>query len=78
MDDADLKRVAEAEWQLLCEKSDRTSPEEYPEMCLITFDELAEVISEHPCLSRLSAAEARVGVLEEALRISATPRHARL
>lgn len=29
-------------WQELCEKSDRTSPEDYPDMCLITQDELRE------------------------------------
>lgn len=28
-------------WQDLLEKDDRTSPEEYPEMALITFDEFA-------------------------------------
>ncbi len=29
-------------WQDLVDKSDRTSPEEYPDMALITFDELAD------------------------------------
>ena len=28
-------------WVDLCEKGDRTSPEEYPDHCLITYDELA-------------------------------------
>lgn len=28
-------------WQDLLDKDDRTSPEEYPEMCLITREELA-------------------------------------
>ena len=27
-------------WQELCEKTDRTSPADYPDMCLITFEEL--------------------------------------
>lgn len=31
-----------AAWQELIERDDRTSPEEYPEMALITRDELAE------------------------------------
>jgi hypothetical protein len=29
-------------WDRLVHKDDRTSPEEYPEMCLITFDELQD------------------------------------
>lgn len=29
-------------WTNLCEKGDRSSPENYPDMCLITKDELAE------------------------------------
>ncbi len=33
---------AEEAWSDLVEKDDRTSPEEYPEMCLITFDELRD------------------------------------
>ena len=36
----DLAEVDEA-WSELLEKDDRTSPEEYPEMCLITKEELA-------------------------------------
>lgn len=32
-------------WQELCERDDRTSPEEYPEMCLINFDELSDFIT---------------------------------
>lgn len=34
--------VVDAAWLELGERDDRTSPEEYPEMCLITRDELAE------------------------------------
>lgn len=34
----DAKRA----WQELLDKDDRTSPAEYPEMCLITFDELRD------------------------------------
>lgn len=33
---------AEQAWQELLEKDDRTSPEQYPEMCLITVDELRD------------------------------------
>ena len=29
-------------WVELCEKDDRTSPEGYPDHCLITYDELAD------------------------------------
>lgn len=31
-------------WRDLLEKDDRTSPAEYPEMCLIDHDELASII----------------------------------
>lgn len=31
-------------WQDLMEKDDRNSPAEYPEMCLITFEEFAGYI----------------------------------
>lgn len=32
-------------WQDLCDKDDRTSPEEYPDMCLITREEIADFMS---------------------------------
>jgi hypothetical protein len=32
-------------WEGLCERDDRTSPAEYPDMCLITHAELAEFMS---------------------------------
>ena len=35
----------EQAWLDLCEKGDRTSPEDYPDMCLITKDELADYMS---------------------------------
>jgi hypothetical protein len=44
--DGPVSILCEAEWQALCEKDDRTSPEEYPEMCLITHNELAMAICE--------------------------------
>lgn len=37
-----------AAWQELCDKDDRTSPEEYPDMCLITKDELADFMARSP------------------------------
>ena len=37
------EKAVEDEWQGLLDKDDRTSPEEYPDMCLITRDELAEM-----------------------------------
>lgn len=51
---------AEREWQALLEKDDRTSPAEYPEMALITFEELREIIANaaHP------AAEVAIKPLE--------------
>jgi hypothetical protein len=32
-------------WNELVSKDDRTSPEEYPEMCLIAFDELCDFMA---------------------------------
>jgi len=37
-------KLIEEAWQSLLDKDDRTSPEEYPEMCLITRGELAEIL----------------------------------
>ncbi len=37
-------RISEA-WQDLLDKDDRTSPDDYPEMCLITRDELANYMA---------------------------------
>lgn len=39
-------------WRELCNKDDRTSPEEYPEMCLITFDELKDFMARSSRLRR--------------------------
>ena len=36
---------AEELWRDLLEKDDRTSPEEYPDMALITFDEFAHIFN---------------------------------
>jgi len=36
--------VVDREWDRLCEKDDRSSPVEYPDMALITRDELAEAM----------------------------------
>ena len=49
--------VAEA-WQELCEKDDRTSPAEHPDMCLITRDELLGY------MSLASAEDERRGIAE--------------
>lgn len=39
-----LEAVIQGFWLDLQEKDDRTSPEEYPDMCLITRDELAAFV----------------------------------
>lgn len=54
-DRGDVTDVVESAWQDLCERDDRTSPEDYPDMCLITREELAEFMSR----ARLSQAGAR-------------------
>lgn len=42
----------EKEWQDLLEKDDRTSPEEYPDMALITFEEFRDaMLAARPALS---------------------------
>ncbi len=40
-----LKVNIDAFWQELVNKDDRTSPEEYPDHCLITFEELQDFVS---------------------------------
>lgn len=44
-DQRNVSREADIFWQELLDKTDRTSPEEYPEMALITRDELADFVS---------------------------------
>lgn len=41
-----LWRTVDEVWQELCEKDDRNSPAEYPDMVLITREELAEIMGE--------------------------------
>lgn len=41
-----FSKLVDREWQDLCEKDGRTSPDEYPEMCLIQRHELAGSMSE--------------------------------
>jgi len=42
MSDSNNTNVIEEAWIELLEKDDRTSPEDCPEMCLITKEELAD------------------------------------
>jgi hypothetical protein len=42
----DIEAKAREAWQDLLEKDDRTSPEDYPDMVLITFEELRAIIDE--------------------------------
>lgn len=39
-----IEPLLEQSWQVLLDKDDRTSPEEYPDMCLITRTELSEFL----------------------------------
>jgi hypothetical protein len=41
-----FSRLVDQEWQTLLDKDDRTSPEEHPEMCLLTRTELAWAMME--------------------------------
>jgi hypothetical protein len=47
-----LQRLGDQEWQILCEKDDRTSPPEYPEMLLITRNELGAAMAEAYILAK--------------------------
>lgn len=53
-----LTLLADREWQDLCEKDDRTSPADYPEMCLITRNELGGIICEGFLLAKDQGAAA--------------------
>lgn len=50
--DDTLPSIIKGFWLDLCEKDDRTSPEEYPDMCLITSDELVEMLTYAAALSQ--------------------------
>lgn len=65
-DNATVDELAAELWQELVDKDDRTSPEEYPDMALITYNEFIYYLSEH---TRQSTAELeqRVRDLEEGL-----------
>jgi hypothetical protein len=54
--------AVDAAWTELCEVDDRTSPEDYPEMCLITRDELADF------MGRSTPVQPDSGGVVEALR----------
>lgn len=61
--------VAQGFWLDLCEKSDRTSPEEYPDMCLIEQDELRDMLRYVAALSaQPEPAKDEAVELREALR----------
>jgi hypothetical protein len=53
----DREALAREMWEELVEKDDRTSPKEYPDMALISFEELCNYI-----------VAARAEVLEEAIK----------
>jgi hypothetical protein len=53
-----LCKSAEEAWQELLDKDDRTSPDEYPDMCLITFDELEDFMADQTELQRARDEEA--------------------
>lgn len=43
---SEIERLIDQEWQELCEKADRNSPPEYPDMVLIDHRELSEAMAE--------------------------------
>lgn len=67
-----LQRLGDQEWQILCEKDDRTSPAEHPEMLLITRNELGAAMCEAYILAKdqdrasIEAAESALAVAHAA------------
>ena len=53
MSDTQLREVIAGAWLELNERDDRTSPEDYPEMCLINHEEFVEFM-ERAALSKLT------------------------
>ena len=56
--------VADDHWQRLCDVDDRTSPAEYPDMCLITREELGDAIADAVALA-LKVEDRRKRALDE-------------
>lgn len=63
----DRPTTAEALWQEMVEWDDRTSPEEYPEMAMLTFEEFADFLSRHAESARRKAIEEALQALHERL-----------
>jgi hypothetical protein len=53
--------MGEQAWDELVNVDDRTSPEEYPDMCLITRDELIEFVRRAQSTAALSTPRAEIG-----------------
>ncbi len=60
-----FSHLVEQEWRNLCEVSDRTSPAEYPDMCLITHHELAGAMTEAFFLAKDQSSETLATVTRE-------------
>lgn len=67
-----FRTLVEAEWQALLDKDDRTSPADYPDMCLITRNELAGVMAE-AWFTRADADASRIAALEARNRFLEAP-----
>lgn len=48
-----MSKTIDALWQDILDKDDRNSPEEYPDMALITADEFRDAIEQATSLERL-------------------------
>lgn len=60
--------TAQDAWDALVHKDDRTSPEEYPDMCLITFEELQDYIIRASQPATPTGGEVEIENLRDALR----------
>lgn len=68
-DEATVERIKGDLWRDLCEKDDRTSPEEYPDMALVSEDELYALFDQFLAALAPSAPQAREAVIEECAQI---------
>lgn len=67
-EEADVSALIEATWNEILNYDDRNSPEEYPEMVLLSHDEFAGYMRRAALLS--SQAATRAEVIEECARVA--------
>jgi len=67
---SDERRLIDYLWQEFCELPDRSSPEEYPDMALVSLKELTGIVESFTELqSRRSTHEGEAGLSQEAIEL---------